>query len=217
MNINEMIDYTLLKPIATIEDIEKLTNTAIENNFYSVCVNPYYVELAKHYTKNTNVKVCCVVGFPLGANTMQTKIEEAKQAVNDGADEIDMVMNIGAFKSKNYDYVLKEIDAICDGAKVPVKVIVETCLLSNDELKIACDIVNKSKALFIKTSTGFSTSGAKLEDIKFMKKYISKDKKIKASGGIADIESAEEMINAGASRIGTSRILVKTAAKNSEN
>ena len=210
IKLNEMIDYTLLKPIATVEDIENLTSVAKANNFYSVCVKPFYVELAKHYLQNSTVKICCVVGFPLGANLTETKVFEAKQAVADGANEIDMVMNINAFKSKNYDYVLNEINKICDSVNVPVKVIVETSELDKEELKKACDIVNKSKALFIKTSTGFSKSGANIEDIKFMKKHMIKGKLIKASGGIADSETAIKMIEAGASRIGTSRNLLKS-------
>ena len=138
--INGKIDHTLLKSNATVEDIARLCNEAKNYEFYSVCVNPFYVELAKHYLQNTNIKVACVVGFPLGANLTATKVFEAKQAKNDGADEIDMVMNIGAFKSKNYDYVLNEINAICESVDIPVKVIIETSELEGDELKIACDI-----------------------------------------------------------------------------
>lgn len=202
--INNKIDHTLLKSNATVEDIAKLCNEAKNYEFYSVCVNPFYVELAKHFLQNTNIKVACVVGFPLGANLTATKVFEAKQAKTDGADEIDMVMNIGAFKSKNYEYVLNEINAICESVDIPVKVIIETSELTGDELKIACDIFNKSKAQFIKTSTGFSSSGAKVEDIKFIKRHIIKSKQIKASGGIRDLQTANQMIKAGASRLGLS-------------
>ncbi|MGN1227702.1 MAG: deoxyribose-phosphate aldolase [Christensenellales bacterium] len=204
MKLNDKIDHTLLKSNATVTDIEKLAKEAIENKFYSICVNPYYVELAKHYLKDSTVKIACVVGFPLGANTIETKKFEAKQAVADGADEIDLVMNIGAFKSQNYNYIAKEIDEVCESANVTVKVIVETSELTKEELQKACDIINKSKAEFIKTSTGFSSSGAKVEDVKFIKKHLVKGKKIKASGGIRDYETALSMINAGADRLGTS-------------
>lgn len=204
MKLNDKIDHTLLKSNASVADIEKLTSEAKQYKFYSVCVNPYYVELCKHYLQNSDVKIACVIGFPLGANTMQTKIFEAKQAKEDGADELDLVMNIGAFKSKNYDYVLKEIDAVCEATNLPVKVIVETSELDSEELKEVSKLVGKSKATFIKTSTGFSSSGAKVEDIKTMRKYVGKDKKVKASGGIRDYETAKAMIDAGADRIGAS-------------
>ncbi|MBQ8748978.1 MAG: deoxyribose-phosphate aldolase [Clostridia bacterium] len=204
MELNNRIDHTLLKSNATVTDIEQLASEALTYNFYSVCVNPYFVELAKHYLKDSNIKIACVVGFPLGANSIETKVFEAKQAKQDGADEIDLVMNIGAFKSQNYDYVQREIDEVCDSVNLPVKVIVETSELTREELKIACDIVNKSKATFIKTSTGFSSSGANVEDIKFMRKHIIKGKQIKASGGIKDKETALKMLEAGADRLGTS-------------
>lgn len=214
--INNKIDHTLLKSNATVEDIEKLCNEAKNYEFYSVCVNPFYVELAKHYLQNTNIKVACVVGFPLGANLTEIKVLEAKRAKEDGADEIDMVMNIGAFKSKNYDYVLNEIDAICNAVNIPVKVIVETSELVGDELKTACDIINKSKAQFIKTSTGFSSSGAKIEDVKFIRKHTLKTKQVKASGGIRDLETADQMLKAGADRLGLSSS-VKIALEQLEN
>lgn len=215
MKLNDKIDHTLLKSNATITDIEKLTTEAKQYNFYSVCVNPYYVELCKHYLKDTNVKIACVIGFPLGANLTATKIFEAKQAKNDGADELDVVMNIGAFKSQNYDYVLNEINAIYDATNLPIKVIVETSELDKDELKTACELVGKSKAEFIKTSTGFSSSGAKIEDVKMMRKYVGKNKKVKASGGIRDYETAKAMIEAGADRLGTSSgVKIVTGQKN---
>lgn len=204
MELNKRIDHTLLKSNATVTDIEQLASEALTYNFYSICVNPYFVELAKHYLKDSDIKIACVVGFPLGANSIETKVFEAKQAKQDGADEIDLVMNIGAFKSQNYDYVQREIDEVCDSVNLPVKVIVETSELTREELKVACDIVNKSKATFIKTSTGFSSSGANIEDIKFMRKHIIKGKQIKASGGIKDKETALKMIEAGADRLGAS-------------
>ena len=203
-NINNKIDHTLLKSNATVEDIERLCNEAKEYQFYSVCVNPYYVELAKHYLQGTSIKVACVVGFPLGANLTEIKVLEAKRAKEDGADEIDMVMNIGAFKAKNYDYVLNEINAVCSAVGIPVKVIIETSELVGEELKTACDIFNKSNAQFIKTSTGFTSSGANVEDVKFIRKHTLKTKQVKASGGIRDLQTAKQMLKAGAERLGLS-------------
>ena len=203
MELSQYIDHTLLKPTATKEDITKLCEEAIKYNFYSVCVNPCYVSLASELLKGTNVKVACVVGFPLGANSLRIKQIEALEAVQNGAGEIDMVINQGYVKMGEYDKVLEEIDGVCM-ANVPVKVIVETSQLDKSELEKLCDVVNKSKALFIKTSTGFVGEGAKLEDVKLMRKLINKDKYVKASGGIRDKETFNQMINAGADRIGTS-------------
>lgn len=204
MELNKYIDHTLLKPFATSNDIRKLCKEAKENHFYSVCVNPYYAELAKKELQNSEVKLAVVVGFPLGANTTEIKIQESINAKKDGADEIDMVMNIGAFKGENYDYVLNEINAIKENTNLIVKVIVETSLLSDEEIIKTCEIINESKADFIKTSTGFIGEGAKLEHIKLMKQHIKNGKKIKASGGIKDKATAIQMIEAGANRLGTS-------------
>lgn len=203
MNYNKYIDHTLLKPTATCEQIVKLCNEAKENGFYSVCVNPFFVKLAKSELAGSDVKVACVIGFPLGANLTEIKRQEAILAVQDGADELDMVMNQGLFKMQRYDEVIADINAVCD-AGVLVKVIVETSNLSSDETKIATELVNRSNAQFIKTSTGFVGDGAKIEDVKIMSENIANGKQVKASGGIRDKEKFLQMINAGATRIGTS-------------
>lgn len=203
MELSKYIDHTLLKSDATKEDIIKLCREAKEFNFYSVCVNPCFVGLAKNELKNSNVKVACVIGFPLGTNVTSVKEFEATKAVASGADELDMVINISKLKEKDYDYVLNDINAVCN-AGVVVKVIIETSILTNDEIIKMCEIVNKSNALFIKTSTGFVGEGAKLEHIKLMKENLNSNKKIKASGGIRDKETFISMIEAGANRIGTS-------------
>lgn len=203
MNYSKYIDHTLLKPTATCEQIIKLCKEAKENNFYSVCVNPFYVKLAKSELAGTDVKVACVIGFPLGANLTEIKRQEAILAVKDGADELDMVINQGLFKMGKYTEVIEDINAVCE-AGVLVKVIVETSNMTQDEVKIATDIVNKSNAHFIKTSTGFVGEGARLEDVKIMSDNIATGKQVKASGGIRDKEKFMQMINAGATRIGTS-------------
>ena len=203
MNYSKYIEHTLLKSDATKEKIIKLCNEAKEYNFYSVCVNPSFVKLAKECLNGTDVKVACVVGFPLGANLTEIKQAEAKKAVLDGAMELDMVINIGKLKEKDYAYVLNDINAVCE-AGVDVKVIIETSLLTNEEIIKMCEIVNSSNALFIKTSTGFVGEGAKLEHIKLMKEHIAQDKKIKASGGIRDRQTFLKMLECGADRIGTS-------------
>ena len=203
MNYSKYIDHTLLKPTATKEDIIKLCHEAKEYNFFSVCVNPYYVGLAKKELEGTDIKIACVIGFPLGMNTTEIKQAEAKRAINDGASELDMVVNMGLFKAGKYDEVIKDINAIC-GLGADVKVIIETSELTQEEIAKMCEIVNRSNALFIKTSTGFVGEGARLEDIKLMKKLMNSNKKIKASGGIRDAKTFLDMINAGADRIGTS-------------
>lgn len=201
MNYNKYIDHTLLKPDATMEDIKKLCAEAVEQGFYSVCVNPCYVKLASSLLKGSGVKVAAVVGFPLGTNATSIKKAEAVQAVKDGAREIDMVINNGFFKSGLFGAVIYDINQVCE-CGVPVKVIVETSLLSKQELVDICNIVNKTDAAFIKTSTGFVGGGATVENVEVMKKHCTK--KIKASGGIRDAETMLKMINAGADRIGTS-------------
>lgn len=206
MNYNNYIDHTLLKADATEKDIKKLCKEAKEYEFFSVCVNPIHVKAAKKYLKNSNIRVCTVIGFPLGANLTKTKLFEAKKAIADGADEIDVVMNIGKFKEKKYNYVGKELAKIVDmcNKKVLVKVIIETCYLTKEEIKYACELVYECGVDFVKTSTGYGTDGAKVEDVKLMRE-ICKDKlKIKASGGIKTIKQVEEFILAGAERIGTS-------------
>jgi len=218
-NISSYIDYTVLKPDTGKEKIIQLCNGARENNCASVCVNPYYVELAKSLLKETDVKVCSVVGFPLGATFKETKAFEANMAIADGADEIDMVINIGALKDKDFDIVKDDIMAvskICKENHILLKVIIENCLLTDLEKEIATKIVAESGADFVKTSTGFSTSGATLEDVTLMKKTIdsiNSDIKIKAAGGIKDYKTACKMIEAGASRIGASSLIKENEIK----
>lgn len=189
MEINRIIDHTLLKPEASEEQIEKLVKEAIEYNFFSVCVNPTWVKKCAEMLKDTGVKVCTVIGFPLGANTLETKVFETKNALDNGADEIDMVINIGYMKSKKFDEVeneIAELAKICHDKDAILKVILENCLLTKDEIKKACQLADKAGADFVKTSTGFSTSGADAEDVKLMKESVSDRVKVKASGGIRD-------------------------------
>ncbi|SNZ06772.1 deoxyribose-phosphate aldolase [Persephonella hydrogeniphila] len=205
LDISKYIDHSNLKPYATFEDIEILCKEAVHYRFHSVCVNPFYVKYAKTMLNGSNVKVCSVVGFPLGANTPKTKLVEASTAINDGADELDIVWNIGAFKSGDYSFVENELKTIISYTKDAVhKIIVETAYLSEEEKRIALDIVINAGAEFIKTSTSFAPSGAKIEDIKLWKKIADGKIKIKAAGGIRDYKTAVEMIKAGADRIGSS-------------
>ncbi len=205
MELNKYIDHTLLKPDATNKQIMILINEAIEFDFFSVCVNPCFIDLAKKALIKTNVKVATVIGFPLGANTTESKINEARDAIKRNADELDMVINIGMLKQGNIDYLINEINSIKNiaGERI-LKVIVETCLLSNDEKKAVLEAVIKGNAGFIKTSTGFSTGGADINDIKLFKELAAGKIKIKASGGIRTREKAIRMIEAGADRLGTS-------------
>ena len=205
MKLNKLIDHTLLKPEATKAQIEKLCGEAKEYDFKSVCVNPYYVKYAKELLKESDVLVCTVIGFPLGQNTTAIKVAETKDAINNGADEIDMVINIGALKSKDEDYVLNEIKEIRKACKgKTLKVIIETCLLTDEEKITACKLSNEAGADFVKTSTGFSTHGATVEDVKLMRETVGEDMGVKASGGIRDRETALKMVEAGATRLGVS-------------
>ena len=205
MELNKYIDHTNLKNTATLKDIEKLCNEAIKYKFASVCVYPYYVPLAKSLLKDSNVEVCTVIGFPSGMATKEVKVYEAIDAVEKGATEIDMVINIAALKNKDYNYVKEEIEEIRDAIDGKVlKVIIETCLLTDKEIIKMTEICNETFVNFIKTSTGFSTGGAKVDDIELINKYRNEVLEIKASGGIKDIDTAYDMINAGATRIGTS-------------
>jgi deoxyribose-phosphate aldolase len=206
MNIASMIDHTLLKPESTEEMVRVLCKEAREYGFAAVCVNPYYVKMAKELLEGSKVKVATVIGFPLGANTKEVKAFETRNAIENGADEVDMVINIGAMKSKEYHMVKEDIQAVVEAAKdkAVVKVIIETCLLTDEEKIKACELSKEAGADFVKTSTGFSTGGAKVEDVKLMKETIGDSLKIKASGGIRDYEKAKAMIDAGASRIGAS-------------
>ena len=206
MDIARFIDHTLLKPDATEEMIENLCNEAKKYNFYAVCINPYYVKLAKKILRNSNVKIATVIGFPLGANTSKIKALEAEESIKDGADELDMVINIAALKNKDYDKVKEDIEEVVKKAKgnALVKVIIETCLLTEDEKVRACNLSLEAGANFVKTSTGFNGKGATVEDIRLIKSVVGNKMKIKASGGIRDYETAIKMIEAGANRIGAS-------------
>ena len=203
--IAKMIDHTNLKGDATIKDIEKLCEEAKKYGFASVCVNPSYVPFSKDILKDTDIKVCTVVGFPLGANTSKIKFFETTDAVKNGADEIDMVINIGALKSSLDDEVKSDIVGVVAAAEGKiVKVIIETGLLNENEKLRACKACEEAGANFVKTSTGFGVSGATIEDIKLIKGNIGSNMGIKASGGIKDLKTALNMIDAGATRIGTS-------------
>lgn len=205
-NMASMIDHTLLKPEATFEQVQKLAQEAKANEFASVCVNPAMVEEAFSILKGTSVKVCTVIGFPLGASTPETKAAEAEQAMKQGAAELDMVINIGALKSGRDEVVLRDIQSVVQTADKTalVKVIIETSLLTEDEKRRACELALEAGADFVKTSTGFAGGGATVEDVTLMKSIVGEKAQVKASGGIRDLKTAEAMINAGASRLGTS-------------
>lgn len=210
MDINKIlsaVDHTLLSQTATWEEIKNICDDGIKYNVASVCIPASYVKKAKEYVGN-KLKICTVIGFPNGYSTTKTKVYETKDAIENGADEIDMVINIGNLKDGLYDVVEEEIKQIKDacGDKI-LKVIIETCLLTKDEKIKMCEIVTNSGADFIKTSTGFSTSGATFEDISLFKEYVGNNVKIKAAGGIKTLDDAEKFINLGASRLGTSRII----------
>jgi deoxyribose-phosphate aldolase len=207
----KMIDHTNLNPTATVDDIKKLCEEAKEHEFASVCVNPIYVPLAAKMLEESSVKVCTVVGFPLGANTTEVKSYETRNAIKNGAQEIDMVMNIGAFKSGAYEIFKADIKAVVDATKkagvssdIIVKVILETCFLDEEEIVKACEIAKEAGADFVKTSTGFGDYGARVEDVSIMRKTVGRDVGVKASGGIKNFEQALEMLDAGANRIGAS-------------
>ncbi|HEM4017198.1 TPA: deoxyribose-phosphate aldolase [Streptococcus suis] len=205
MKLNKYIDHTILKPETTQEQVEKILAEAKEYDFASVCINPTWVALAAESLKDSDVKVCTVIGFPLGANTPAVKAFETKDAISNGADEIDMVINIGALKTGNYDLVLEDIKAVvaASGDKL-VKVIIEACLLTDDEKVKACQLSQEAGADYVKTSTGFSTGGATVADVALMRKTVGPDMGVKASGGARSYEDAIAFIEAGASRIGAS-------------
>ena len=219
MDIKEIlskVDHTVLGVDATKEDITSLCNDAKKYKVASVCIAPSFVKFAADYLKG-EIPVCTVIGFPNGYNTKEVKCFEAENAVKNGADEIDMVINIGKLKDKQYDEILDEINAVksaCCGKTL--KVIIETCLLTDEEKIKMCEIVSNSNADFIKTSTGFSKSGATFDDIKLFKSHITNSKKIKAAGGISSIADAEKFINLGADRLGTSRIVKIVKKENTE-
>lgn len=206
MELNRMIDHTILKPEATEAAVQKIIDEAKEYNFFSVCINPCWVAFASEQLADTDVSVCTVIGFPLGANTPEVKAYEAADAIKNGANEVDMVINIGALKSQQYDYVRQDIQGVVDAAKgkALVKVIIETALLTDEEKVKACELAKEAGADFVKTSTGFSTGGAKVADIRLMRETVGPDMGVKASGGVHNAEEALAMIEAGATRIGAS-------------
>ena len=205
MGLNKYIDHTILKATASGTDVQKLCEEAIEHEFYSVCVNGCYVADAKHLLQGTDVKIAAVVGFPLGAMTTAAKVFEAKEAVENGASEIDMVINVAKLKDGEFEYVENEIrqikEAIGDNV---LKVIIETCYLTDEEKVKACELSLAAKADFVKTSTGFGTDGATYEDVKLMKSVVGDNAKVKASGGVRDKETAQKYVDLGAERLGTS-------------
>lgn len=208
--IANMIDHTILKATATLEDVEKLCQEAIDNNFASVCINPCWVKAASQYLKankkeDYEVKTCTVIGFPLGANTKDVKVFETVNACENGADEIDMVINIGLAKMGCWDLIEEEVASVVNAAKGKcVKVILENCYLTEEEIQLACEACVRAKATFVKTSTGFGTSGAKVEDVQLMRKTVEENAGVKAAGGIRDKATTLAMIEAGANRIGCS-------------
>lgn len=205
MNYNKMIDHTVLKADTPLETVKRICDEAMEYGFASVCINPCHVAYCADYLKDSDVNVCTVIGFPLGANTSAVKAFETKDAIANGADEIDMVMNIGALKDKNYDLVRDDVEAVVEAANgTLVKVILETCLLTEDEIKKACELCVEAKADYVKTSTGFSTRGATIEDVRIMKEAVHGKAKVKAAGGVRTPEDMVKIVAAGADRIGTS-------------
>ena len=205
MNYNKMIDHTVLKADTPLETVKRICDEAMEYGFASVCINPCHVAYCADYLKDSDVNVCTVIGFPLGANTSAVKAFETKDAIANGADEIDMVMNIGALKDKNYDLVRNDVKAVVEAANgTLVKVILETCLLTEDEIKKACELCVEAKADYVKTSTGFSTRGATIEDVRIMKEAVHGKAKVKAAGGVRTHEDMVKIVEAGADRIGTS-------------
>lgn len=203
--VASMIDHTILSPDATVKEIKTKCQEAIEYEFASVCINPKYVSLVKDELKGSSVKVCTVIGFPLGTSTSETKAFATRKAIKNGADEIDMVINIGAIKSKAWEIVKEDIKAVVKAAgNKTVKVIIETCYLTEEEKKKSCELAKEAGADFVKTSTGFGTAGAKVEDVELMKEVVGEKLGVKASGGIRSMKDAKKMIEAGASRIGAS-------------
>lgn len=220
MNLAKYIDHTILKPDTTKEAVVQICSEAKEYGFFSVCVNPYYVSVVAKELEGSDVKVCSVIGFPLGANTSQIKAAETKKSIADGANEIDMVINVSALKNKDFDFVRSDIKAVVDAleGKAILKVILENCLLTKEEIEIACKLSVEAGAHFVKTSTGFSSGGATAEDISLMRKTVGPNLGVKASGGVRDRETAIAMIEAGASRIGASAsiAIVKGEESNSD-
>ncbi len=206
MNYAKLVDHTLLRADAKREEIAKLAEEAKEFSFASVCINPTWVSYASELLKDSSVKVCTVIGFPLGANTPEVKAFETTNAIENGAEEVDMVINISALKEKNDELVERDVRAVVEAAKgkALVKVIIETCLLTDEEKVRACELSVKAGADFVKTSTGFSTGGATVEDVALMRKTVGENVGVKASGGVRNLKDVENVVTAGANRIGTS-------------
>ena len=204
--MNKLIDHTLLKAVATKEDVNRLCQEAKVHDFMSVCVNPSYVAFSRDCLRGSDVKVCTVVGFPLGVTTTKTKVFETEDAIENGAAEIDMVIHIGAAKSGDWDYVKHDIAAVARAVKgrALLKVIIETCLLTDEEKVRVCEICREIGVDFVKTSTGFSTGGATVEDVALMRQTVGSEIGVKASGGVKDAAAAKAMVAAGATRLGTS-------------
>jgi deoxyribose-phosphate aldolase len=220
MSIAKYIDHTILKPDTSREAVIKVCEEAKEYGFFSVCVNPYYVSLVSDQLKESDVKVTSVIGFPLGASISEVKAIEATKAIADGANEIDMVINVAALKNKEYDYVLDDIKAVVEACKgkALLKVIIETCLLTEEEKVKACELSVEAGADYVKTSTGFSTGGATPEDIALMRKVVGPEIGVKASGGVRSTADAQAVIEAGASRIGaSSSIAIVTGTKSTSD
>ena len=204
-NIASYIDHTILRANATVEEVDRLCKEAVHYSFASVCINPIFVSRAASILSGTSVKTCTVVGFPLGALSTKTKMYETRVAIEDGATEIDMVISIGHLKSGLTDFVYKDILSVVEAAEdAVVKVIIEACLLTESEKRVACELAQKAGADFVKTSTGFSTGGATIEDVKLMRSIVGKTMGVKAAGGIRDLKTSLAFIEAGASRLGTS-------------
>lgn len=205
-NYAQMIDHTKLKADTTKEDIIQLAKEAKEYDFWSICINPVWIPVAKEELNESDVKICTVIGFPLGANSSKVKAFETTQAIADGADEVDMVINVGALKEKSYEVVLADIKSVVEAAsnKALVKVIIETALLTKEEIVKACELSVEAGADFVKTSTGFSTAGATVENVRLMKETVGEEALVKASGGVRTKEDAIAMVSAGASRLGAS-------------
>ena len=210
MDFAKMIDHTILKADATKEDVKKLCMEAMKYGFHSVCVNSSFVYYSAQLLKDSEVKICTVVGFPLGAMSTDGKVGETLSAIEDGAGEIDMVIHVGMIKSRDWDYVKQDIASVVEAAgdRAIVKVILETCLLTDDEKEYACRICKEAGADFVKTSTGFSTDGATIEDVALLRKTVGPVMGVKASGGIRTLETAQAMVRAGADRLGTSSGIV---------
>ncbi|MRJ46433.1 deoxyribose-phosphate aldolase [Fundicoccus ignavus] len=218
MELSKYIDHTLLKADATVDQIKTLCEEAAEYNFMSVCINPVHIPLAKELLADSDVKVCTVIGFPLGANATAVKAFEAKTAVEDGADEVDMVINIGAAKAGDWETVEKDVRAVVEAVpeEVVVKVIIETSLLNDEEKTLASQAAQRGGTDFVKTSTGFSTGGATLEDVTLMRQAVGPDLGVKASGGVSNYAEAMAMIEVGATRIGASKGIAIVTQKPAE-